>query len=533
MENRSSRKTLYIILGGLAALFLCLCVVGALGGYFFLNRQQELAAASPSVEYILDVSSRMELPAPGGDASRLEVARTVLADVVRPGNVATAAGLRVFGSGAAAESCRDTDLLVPVAPANQPEISDELTGLAAGPATEPALAEAMIAAIRDLASTEGARSLVIVTGGQDLCSDEVGQLVARELDNAGIELKTFVIGFAVTAEEAQAIKEMVDELDGGSYMDAPDASTLAAVLAAVQQFVDNPEGTTIAEVLAAATPNAGPTLAPSPTPEIAANDTPQAGNTPAATAAGESTPVAEEGTATAEPEEPDATATSAGNGGVEPTVAADFSGQTACDTRYFPLRQGATWYYTGDEINLTWTVTEASGDKENANVTMVADVGSDVTIDYHWTCSSEGVVSYDFGTFNFAQVEGLEGIQFEVTDASGSFLPPGELAPGATWENSYIIQMSFSGGGQSFTSSSSTSQVFTAVGLETVTVPAGTFEAMRVESVGSITSETMGQSFTSDISTTYWFAEGVGMVRTASTTMDVGSIMELVRYSIP
>jgi hypothetical protein len=416
-------------------------------------------------------------------------------------------------------------LLVPVAPANQPQISDRLTGLETGLATEPALAQAMIAAIRDLTNREGARSLVIVTGGQDLCSDEVGQLVARELENAGIELKTFVIGFAVTAEEAQAIKEMVEEMEGGSYLDAPDASTLEAALAAVQEFVDNPEGTTVAEVLTAA----NPTLAPSPTPDIPADDTPQPSNTPAATSA------AGEATATAETIEPEATATSAGNGGVEPTEESGFTGQTACDTRYFPLRQGATWSYSGDDISLNWTVAEASGDQENASVTMVADVGADFSMDYHWTCTGEGLVSYDFGSFSsaFAEIEEMGDIQFEVVDASGSFLPPGELTPGMTWENSYTLQINFSVDSQSFNSSSTSSQTYTAVGLETVTVAAGTFEAMRVESVGSITSESAGQSFTSDVSVTYWFVEGVGMVKTASTTMDVSSVMELVSYTIP
>jgi hypothetical protein len=531
MTPRSSRTTLYLILGGVAALFLCLCLLGLGGaGWAIYNRQGEPAAASPSVEYILDVSSRMELPAPGGDASRLEVARTVLADVIRPGDTATAAGLRVFGSGAAAESCQDTTLLVPVQPANQPQISQELTGLAIGPAAEPALAEAMIAAIRDLSGTEGARSLVIVTGGQDLCSDEVGQLVARELNNAGIELKTFVIGFAVTAEEAQAIKEMVDQLQGGTYLDAPDASTLEAALAAVQQFVDNPEGTTVAEVITATTPNAGPTLAPSPTPDNEAESTPQAGNTPLATSA------AGEATATTASVEPEATATSADNNGAEPTVDPNnFIGETACDTLYFPLRQGASWNYSGEGMTLNWTVVEVSGDQENATVTMVADVGSDVSIDYHWSCTSEGVVSYDFGvgSFSIAEVEGMGDLQFEVTDASGSFLPPGDLTPGMTWENSYTIQSSFSVEGQSFSSSATSSQTYTAIGLETVTVPAGTFEAMRVDSVGSVTSTAMGQSFTSDISATYWFAEGVGLLKTSSSSLDVVSILELTSYNIP
>lgn len=504
-------------------LCLCLAVLGGGGYLFYLRQGSEPAAASPSVEYILDVSSRMELPAPGGDASRLEVARRVLADVVRPADATTSAGLRVFGSGAAAESCQDTDLLVPVAPASQSQISEQLTGLATGPATQPALAQAMIEAIRDLSNVASARSLVIVTGGQDLCSAEVGQLIARELEDAGIELKTFVIGFGVTAEEAEAIKEMLDGVEGGNYLEANNESELESALAAVQQFVDNPETTTIAEVM---TPNAGPTLAASPTREtVPADSTPVAGSTP-----------------TTASSEPQATATEAS--GEEVTAVApgptpvtpdeEFVGETACDYLYFPLREGATWNYTGPEINLNWLVVDASGDQETAEVTMQADIGSDLTIDYHWTCTAaDGIVSYDFGTFNLGATEGLGDVQFNVVESSGSFLPPGELEPGMTWQNSYTIVTTFEISGQSFSSTASNSTSYTAVGVETVTVAAGTFEAMRVESTGTTTTEAAGQSFSGTSTSVTWFARGVGMVKVDSSSQGVSTVMELTSYSIP
>ena len=76
--------------------------------------------------------------------------------------------------------CQDTDLLVPLAPANQGLISDQLAALTAGAGADAALAEAMVAAIRDLAATAGPHSLVVVTGGADSCNPEAGQLIARE-----------------------------------------------------------------------------------------------------------------------------------------------------------------------------------------------------------------------------------------------------------------------------------------------------------------------------------------------------------------
>jgi hypothetical protein len=240
----------------LAGLLLCFCLMAAaVAGYFYLYPRETVAGGS-GVEYVLDVSSRMDLPASSGQGSRLVVARGVMAEILRPATVtapteATVAGLRVFGSGSAA-ACEDTDLVVPLAPANQQRITAELGVLATGTAPDAPLAQAMIAAIRDLAAVPGPKSLVVVTGGQDSCQVEAGRLIAQEAERAGIDLRSFVIGFEVTPNEAQAIKEMV-ATDGNSlYLDAPDETALRQILRLVQSYVENPNRETLAAIEAEA-----------------------------------------------------------------------------------------------------------------------------------------------------------------------------------------------------------------------------------------------------------------------------------------
>lgn len=229
---------MYLGLGGCVLVALCACIVAAGIAGVLYYRSTRLVAAEPAAEYILDASPRMDLPTAGG--TRLAVARGVLAEIIRPAEASVTAGLRVFGSGANTEACRDTNLIVALAPASQALIADQLLGLSTGKAADAALAEAMIAAIKDLAAKKGPHSLVVVTGGQDSCNPEAGQLIAQEATRAGIQLQTFVIGFEVPESESVAIKGLVDPASGGQYIDAPDEASLRAAVQKIQNQIDRP-----------------------------------------------------------------------------------------------------------------------------------------------------------------------------------------------------------------------------------------------------------------------------------------------------
>jgi hypothetical protein len=245
----ASRRLLPVALGVVLLLgCLILLAAAAVAGYLYLWRPPA-ATADPAAHYVLDVSDRMNRPAVGSSESRLAVARQVMAEVLRPSGLAVA-GLRVFGSGAVATGCEDTDLLVPPAPAGQAQITAELDSLEAGPTADAALAQAMVAAIRDLAALPGPNSLVVVTGGSDSCHVEAGRLVAQEAERAGIELQTFVVGFQVTAAEAEAIKETVASTGDALYLDARDKNDLRHILELIQRYVEKPVPENLAAVAA-------------------------------------------------------------------------------------------------------------------------------------------------------------------------------------------------------------------------------------------------------------------------------------------
>ena len=366
----------------------------------------------------------------------------------------------MFGAGAPSGVCQDTNLVVPLAVSNQARIEEGLGGVAPGPKPDSPLAQAMISAIRDVVATRGPHSIVVVTGGADSCNPESGELIRREADRAGVELKVFVVGFEVPPDEAEAVRAMVAMIPGATYQDAPDPAALRSALTEIQTEVNHQ----------------------------AAGDS-------------EATPA--------------------------PALAA-----SACDHPYFPLRTGSSWTYSTPEGNMTWSVPSAGGTNDSAEATM--DIAMpEVSMTVHWSCSSAGIVSYDFGNSSVAGLGNI--VNMDVVDSSGAFLPAADLlAPGYSWPSNYSVVMHVSQEGFAVDWTTAVSETWTATGIESVTVPAGTFEALRIEGNESISMTGLGQDVNVTVSMTYWYAKGVGVVRyTSSTSAGSSSGGELTSYTVP
>jgi hypothetical protein len=206
--------------------------------------------------------------------------------------------------------------------------------------------------------------------------------------------------------------------------------------------------------------------------------------------------------------------------------------ETACDHPYFPLRTGSSWTYSTPQGNMTWSVGSAGGTNDSAEATMEIAM-PEVTMTVHWSCSSAGIVSYDFGTLSAAGMGNV--VNMEVVDSSGAFLPAADLlAPGYSWPNNYSVVMHVSQEGFAVDWTTAVSETLTATGIESVTVPAGTFEALRVDGNESVSMTGVGQDVNATVSMTYWYAKGVGVVRyTSSTSEGSSSGGELTSYTVP
>lgn len=481
-------RSIWPFLIGCAGLLLVGCFAIGIAAYFFGRDwlQDNLAgllpiAEEPTVAYILDTSPRMSLDSEGG--TRLAVAQAILAEIVRPADPSLTSGLRVFGGGALPQACEDTELVVSYAPANQSVIAQELLELQVGGSAESALAQSMVAAIRDLQSARGPHSIVVVTGGADSCNPQAGELLAREAEAAGIDLHTYVVGFQVPPEEAEALKTMAETTPGGAYYDAPNAAALRAALEDIQRQVEQPG-------LVARLPD----LRPGATPEPGDDEEREAEPGPALPTGG-------------------------------------YVSETACDHPYFPLRQGASWNYSSDGFGYSWTVTSVSGDLSSAtaSVAMAFDAGS---LTFEWTCDSQGVLFYQFGTLTTDDLGTVAS--FEITSSSGApLISANDLEAGASWNSEYTLTYEVGAAGLSAAFSNTIQESHSAGAPETVTVAGGSFEAIPVFTNATSTTSSDFGDFASSWSSTCWYGYGVGLLRCETSGEGFSSTSELVSYTLP
>lgn len=228
---------------------------------------------------------------------------------------------------------------------------------------------------------------------------------------------------------------------------------------------------------------------------------------------------------------------------VEATESPETGGVTGlCANEYQPLAEGSTWTYDRTDADgsdmYTTTVSELRAD----GFTFTHSFESTV-ITQLWACTPDGLSALEYSDGPEASVIGGGfSANIETLSATGVSFPK-ELAPGVSWEQTYDVQGTISmSGGLEGTAAGTVTHSFTAIGEETVTVPAGSFTAMRVEGTNTISfvGNVAGVAIPIEIqgTTVIWWARGIGMVRSESDLAVEGGepfvgTVELLSYSLP
>lgn len=200
-----------------------------------------------------------------------------------------------------------------------------------------------------------------------------------------------------------------------------------------------------------------------------------------------------------------------------------------CDNPYMPAVEGATW---------TSNVHTEQGD--TTQVDTITDAGSDAFLvetvtpntDYviTWSCTAEGLLwlQTDGGMFSVVfQSEGLNQT-WESVSFGGVTLPK-DIQPGDTWSSAERLNVTDSTGTRPFDINID----FQAVGMESVTVPAGTFNALRIDLVMTFVTTFSNSDLEMSYRISDWFAADVGLVK-SSAQSDLGDYdLELESYAIP
>lgn len=229
------------------------------------------------------------------------------------------------------------------------------------------------------------------------------------------------------------------------------------------------------------------------------------------------------------------------------TADADMSMDTGsvCYHPLFPVADDATWTYrydTGD----SYTMTVDSTGEDTFTLTQefeTADVApeDEVVLSMDFYCSPDGLLQGDFAQIDLfgESSEDAPEINFETIEWTGETLPAMEVMEiGYTWTATYTLEGEFNIEGMESTASGTVTIDYVIGAIEEVTVPAGTFpQAYRVDSTSNIeVSLDMGESampFSGfDSTSSIWYVEGVGLVKSQDTFESFSSTIELIDSSL-
>lgn len=214
-----------------------------------------------------------------------------------------------------------------------------------------------------------------------------------------------------------------------------------------------------------------------------------------------------------------------------------------CGHPYFPVVPGATWTYQGiSGPDGAYTFSDTIDNFRPDGFTLTATFEG-LTRTQEWSCTEEGLTAMQYTGAGAAGSVVTEGstAEFETTSFSGVSLPK-DLSVGDTWTLTFEVAGEQTLPGGEFAESQGTvTYAFEAIGIESVSVPAGAFEAMRVDVETSLdfTLSMGGAEIPMQMTTSgsTWHVLNVGWVKSVSsgTLFDqrVEETLELQSYTIP
>lgn len=189
-----------------------------------------------------------------------------------------------------------------------------------------------------------------------------------------------------------------------------------------------------------------------------------------------------------------------------------------CDNPYYPVKNGASWEYelTG---SLPGSMTRTLADVTETDFSVQESLQGGAELLNDWSC--------DDGDLTMSSIE-MEGY---TTLSSKGISIPGDLKEGSTWTQELVYETK--AGDMEMTTT--ITNTCTAKGSESVTVPAGTFDAMLVECKMLSTSIVKGTDTptTAEVANQTWYATGVGMVKSKNSVSGYESEYLLKAYKIP
>jgi hypothetical protein len=210
-----------------------------------------------------------------------------------------------------------------------------------------------------------------------------------------------------------------------------------------------------------------------------------------------------------------------------------------CSNTYFPVPSGASWSYSSSGGNLgdyTYTLSVSKTSETGFTLSEVFSTG--VNYDIDWNCTDGNLAVLDAGAGSLTMSTSKVTMTSNSVKADG-FNIPATFDTGKTWSENVTVEGSVV---QKSTSKSVSSQISSqlncsAVGTDSVTVPAGTFDTVKATCTKKVTvsydiSGKLTQIGANQENITYWFAKDVGFVKSVATGGSNNETIVLTQYKI-
>lgn len=180
-----------------------------------------------NLEIVLDVSGSMN--ARLGQSTRWQVALDVLRQSVAALPADLNVALRVYGhryASKSAETCEDTELIVPMAKLDRQRIIDAASALK--PKGETPLILSTLATLEDLKAAGGG-TVILITDGEESCKGDM-QAAMTAIQESGLEVTLNIVGFTLTGQAVRGQLTTLAGSTGGRYFGASSGDQLSQAI---------------------------------------------------------------------------------------------------------------------------------------------------------------------------------------------------------------------------------------------------------------------------------------------------------------
>jgi len=205
----------------------------------------------------------------------------------------------------------------------------------------------------------------------------------------------------------------------------------------------------------------------------------------------------------------------------------------SCDNAYMPSDEGATWTFAGSNSSTgTYTRTDTITASEGDSYTIATQL-TKVSYAQEFSCTAAGLVNMEPNQSDIAAMfHGPSGnVTVHRVSNSGVTLPV-DIQAGDSREQVFAWDAT----GPDASGYGTFTYAFTAAGIETVSVPAGTFDALRIDAVIQMEIGATPK-LTGTYTTTVWLAEDIGLVKSEGSSQIPGveftDRLELVSFDVP